>query len=91
MRRVFVVAWHYDGGAGFDWYVNAEAADKAFEEEKKNADEFKADEWEAYRFDFDAGDPLFDSITSEIDANIDNLSLGMDERALNRKVYRAFS
>lgn len=89
MRLVHVVAWHYDGGAGFDWYLQPDKADLAFEEEKKNCHEFRTDEWEAYRFDFEAGDPLSPSITDEIDRDLDELCSGKDERALGYKTYRA--
>jgi len=89
MKRVYVVAWHYEGGAGFDWYLTPEAADKMFEEEKVNCREFKADDWEAYRFDFDAGDPLFPSITDEIDRDLDELCVGNEPRALNRQKFHA--
>lgn len=52
MTKVHVVAWHYDGGAGFDWYKAKEDADAAFEAEKKNVEASKDIDWTAYRFDF---------------------------------------
>jgi len=81
MKTVHVVAWqhgnngvdHGDGG-GFDWYHKPEQADKAFEEEKKTADELKADDYIAFRFDVEvvATDP--DKITEEIDSKLIKLT-----------------
>lgn len=50
---VYVVAWEYNGGGGFNWYNNPKRADKAFEEEKRNANnpDFARDGWTAFRFD----------------------------------------
>ena len=81
--KVFVVAWHYDGGAGFDWYYTAKDADEAFEEEKENVLTFSADKWEAYRFDFLSECVAPDTVTREIDSNLDDLCSGDDVRAVN--------
>lgn len=71
---VFVVAWHYNGGAGFDWYYTADAANKAFEEEKVNAVTFADNDWTAYRFDFNSLSSESEAITEEIDSQLDELS-----------------
>ena len=88
MNIVHVMAWSYNGGGGFDWYLEPDAADRAFEKEKENCRELAKDGWEAYRFDFKAGDPLFPSITNEIDRDLIDLCAG-DKRAKHYKSYRA--
>lgn len=84
---VYVVAWHYNGGAGFNWYRNESAADAAFEREKENAREFALDDWRAYRFDFKTDFATADVITDLIDRDIDELCVGSDERAIDRKEF----
>lgn len=69
-KTVYVVAWDCESSGGFDWYFKPEDADKAFEEEKKNADEFKANQWTAYRFDYEAKAEDNDEITQEIDNDL---------------------
>lgn len=72
MRTVYVVAWQYNTGAGFDWYRSAADADAAFEKEKVNADELADESWCAYRFDFKAATHLSDErITDLIDGDLD--------------------
>ena len=53
MKTVYVVAWQYNTGAGFDWYRTPEAADKAYAEEQVNVrtPSLAAENWTAYRFD----------------------------------------
>ena len=41
MKTVYVVAWEYETGGGFDWYHTMEAANKGFKEEMKNCHGFK--------------------------------------------------
>jgi len=48
-KTVYIVAWEYEGGGGFDWYHTKEAADKAREAEKVN--EAELEDWEAFRYD----------------------------------------
>ncbi len=73
MKTVHVVAWHYDGGAGFDWYFKPDAADAAFETEKQTARELSAESWTAYRFDYQPTATTPEAITDEIDGQIDHL------------------
>ncbi len=69
MPRVYVVAWHYDGGGGFDWYRHKEVADNKFEEEKAVCHELAHENWTAYRFDADVSS--YSNATDEIDAELD--------------------
>lgn len=75
VMTVYVVAWRSDGSGGFDWYHDAAAADRAFDEEKKHADEFNGtgENWTAYRIDVEVGASKPKDITNEIDAELDNL------------------
>ena len=73
MNRVYVVAWEYSSGGGFDWFFDAPAADRAFVEEKKNVEDpaLARDNWTAARYDVEvAADPRAepDKVTREIDA-----------------------
>ncbi len=70
-QSVHVVAWQYAGGAGFDWYHDPGAANKAFEDEKQNVAEFADQEWTAFRFDVDVSG--YSNATREIDADLDEL------------------
>lgn len=72
---VHVVAWQYNGGAGFDWYLKPAHADKAYQEELANCKGLEDEGWSAYRFDFQAksDDHTGDAITEEIDAQLDDL------------------
>lgn len=69
-KLVHVVAWEYAGGAGFDWFHDADAADRAFEEEKKNSGEFEANSWTAYRFDVLVHTLIPHEITTEIENDL---------------------
>lgn len=80
--KVFVTAWHYQGGGGFEWFWTPEAADKAFADEQTNVEELRADSWTAYRFDYEspvhttresATTEQRDAITREIDEQLDEL------------------
>ena len=70
MKTVYIVAWEYESGGGFDWYHTKKAADKAFIKEKENCDcpELKAAEWTAVQYQHETSltDPV--TITDEITA-----------------------
>ena len=84
MKTVYVVAWEYGeripgvpylsgGGGGFDWFFDADAADRAFEAEKKNCTDpaLARDNWTAARYDVAVvADPRLDpdAVTREIEA-----------------------
>ncbi len=70
MPKVFVVAWEYDTGGGFDWYYNAYAADVEFEVEKRNCHDpiLAKENWTAFRFDVEV--ESFETTTDEIDAKL---------------------
>lgn len=72
MQTVYVVAWSFDTGGGFDWYYTAASADRAFEEEKQNADspELAREGWTAYRFTVEVTGNSPEEITDEIDAEL---------------------
>lgn len=72
MKTVHVLAWEYDTGGGFDWFFTAEAADKAFSEEKSNCDDptLKRENWTAARYAVEVtADPTTNAqgVTDEID------------------------
>jgi hypothetical protein len=69
-KVVHVVAWKYDGGAGFDWFHDAESADRAFEEEKKNTEQFEGASFTAYRFDVTVHTLIPHEITTEIEDDL---------------------
>ena len=69
--KVYVVAWSFENGGGFDWYFTADAASKAYAEEKENATGFKESSWVAYRFDFEVSPKSTnDEITNQIDQQL---------------------
>lgn len=71
---VYVVAWQYNTGAGFDWYRRPGDADTAYKEEEDNADELAEEGWSAYRFDVAVSAKLSDEqITEFIDGQLDEL------------------
>ncbi len=49
-KKVYVVAWEYDGGGGFNCFLEKAHADIAFHHEKHNAEKFIKENWTAYRF-----------------------------------------
>ena len=67
MKRVYVVAWEYEGGGGFDWYNTPEEADKAYETESEQDTIIGQ---LSYRFDYIARDGDRAAITREIDEEI---------------------
>ena len=68
---VYVNAWRFDGGAGFDWYYNEADAKRAHAEEQANASAFSSANWQAYFFG--AFVSSYDTATDEIDADFDAL------------------
>ena len=76
MKTVYVVAWHYDGGAGFDWYAEKDAADMAFQKELENVAAFADSEWTAYQFEHVCEYGISnEAVTAEIDGDLDGLCL----------------
>lgn len=65
--KVWVVAWEYDGGGGFDWYYTQEAAKKARRAEQRNEREFRNERWKAILFEYNPRARKPESITREID------------------------
>jgi len=70
MTKVYVVAWAYDTGGGFDWYHNTIDADSAYEKEKNNVSDSKLakENWSAFRFDIDVTSA--ETATDEIDSDL---------------------
>lgn len=52
---VYVVAWRYEGGGGFDWYYEPRDAEKAWVAELKNVEQFRDSGWTAYKFQYSTG------------------------------------
>lgn len=81
---VYVNAWQYNTGAGFDWYRRPGDADKAFEEEKGNCEELAEEGWSAYRFDVAVPSVLSDEeITALIDEDLDGLCVKAERKVEN--------
>jgi hypothetical protein len=75
MTKVYVVAWRFNTGGGFDWYVYKADADAAWREERLNAESFASEGWKAYRFEYQTRlDVIYeDEITDEIGEQLDSL------------------
>lgn len=74
MVTVYVVGWEYGspgGGGGFDWYYEKDKAQSGFEQEKKNADDFKEDGWVAVFYEVQV--TSYETATEEIEARQDEL------------------
>lgn len=80
---VYVVAWHYEGGSGFDWYFAAEQADVAYAKEVEKTQQLKEEGWSAYRFDFQTDTTQAQAITAAIDADLDELCVNASRKAEN--------
>lgn len=80
-RTVYVVAWHYTGGAGFDWYGEESDAKEAYDNEKINCTEMKDCLWTAYMFPVQVGRKLVnEEITRLIDGQLDELCAKSKQR-----------
>ena len=73
MKTIYIVAWEYTTGGGFDWYHTAADADKAFEHEKIICDKSEPDLWTAFRLDFNTSETDPDLITKAIDLSLEDL------------------
>lgn len=78
VSEVYVVAWEYWGGGGFDWYYDRAAAEEAYEAEKANCEAADADGWTRY-FTTVPVDPAMtpDEVTELVDEAVEELP---DER-----------
>ena len=47
-RTVYIVAWEYHWGGGFNWYADKTIAKKMYIEEKINEKIYKKDHWQVY-------------------------------------------
>jgi sugar phosphate isomerase/epimerase len=70
--KVYVVAWEYGGGGGFDWYPDPDAASQAWKEEQKNCIAFAKENWEAVTFEYETQN-VGEAITTEIDHQLPEL------------------
>lgn len=68
MKTVYVVAFEYESGGGFNWYHTAEAAERAYQAELANCDRLTG--WSAYRFNYETENTDADAITAEIDGQL---------------------
>jgi hypothetical protein len=92
---VWVVAWQYDGGAGFNFYWDKDDAEAAWVDEVKNTEDpqLKAEGWSAYffPFDYELTEPddgedraaLTEAIVSEIDEDLDMSCVYADRKVEN--------
>ena len=67
--KIYIVAWEYNGGGGFDWYTKKKDAIKAIREERKIEIEFKKDKWTAFYFEIDLAN-FQEEITNMLDGGI---------------------
>jgi hypothetical protein len=72
MKNVYVVAWSYDGGGGFDWYTNLEYAQKAFKEELLNesSPELSEENWTATFHVLRVKSTRPDDVTKEVEIKL---------------------
>lgn len=76
-QTIYVVAWEYDGGGGFDWFRRRAHQRDAWAKQKVNRNVFKELKWRARKFQFKTMRGTFDAINQEIEARI----LAMEEKA----------
>lgn len=92
-HRIYIVAWEYATGGGFDWYFTEEAAKKAFKTEKANSKQFKDSNWIAYYCTYDTPtDPHQDKelLTEEIsEIYYENIFSTESSIFRNKKIYSA--
>lgn len=70
-KTVYVVAWDFEGGGGFDWYFNAADQAEAYTTEKYNCAQFADSGWTAYQFNVEVPAELSnDEITNFIDDDL---------------------
>ena len=67
MKTVYVVAWEYDGGGGFNWYTQKNLAESAYLGEMENADSMPGSNWVAASYTITVADGDAEEMTAEID------------------------
>ena len=67
--KIYIVAWEYNGGGGFDWYLKKKDALEAIKDERKNEIVWKKDKWTAFYFEVDLLS-IRDDITDMLDGGI---------------------
>ena len=82
MKPVYVVAWEYDGGGGFDWYHSESAQKEAFEREKENVREFSCAGWKAIKFSHKVRS--YKTATAEIDSRLTEFFAAASRSRSNR-------
>jgi hypothetical protein len=73
--KIYIVGWFYEGGGGFNWFVNEQDANAAWIKEKANTEtpSLKSSGWTCYRNTAETElNPSTDAeaITNEIDSNL---------------------
>lgn len=92
MKTVYVITWQYNTGAGFDWYAQKTDADKAWRRELNNVRQLANENWTAFRFEHVTKQRTAETITDEIDNDLDHLcesatkTIGAGFKAVNKFV-----
>lgn len=82
-KTVYVVAWEYESGGGFDWYADRANAVARFERERDSLDADTA--YFFYPYTTKADEPA-DATTDAIDANLIECCAGAAVRAVGANV-----
>lgn len=70
VKKVYVVAWEYNTGGGFDWYHSQEDGDSAYGKELENCEFFNDENWTARQCIFVVPEGLSNhEITDHIETN----------------------
>lgn len=81
MKQIFVVAWEYETGGGYDWFNTLEAANTGYENELVNCEVFKEDNWKARQCIIVVPENMTnEEITDHIEANQDVIWQTSSER-----------
>lgn len=71
--KIYVVAWEYDNGGGFNWFYKKEAALTMFDNEKKNCNNWIDVNHQAAYFEYESKSEIPEEINNEIDADLESL------------------
>ena len=71
--KIYIVAWEYDTGGGFNWFYKKEAALTAFDDEKKNCNDWVEVNWQVAYFEYKSKSEIPEEIDNEIEINLETL------------------
>lgn len=71
--KVYINAWEYNYGGGFNWFPKRKHAELDFKKEQENCKEFSKDNWKAFFLEYNTSNNEPDEITNEIDLILSEL------------------